>query len=88
MTATALNDGDSPPLSGAGDKDPDIIVDAKEAADADANGAVFLIYHGAIGNYMLLHALGMGIKVYGRSREYKFGVSPCWSDPWVPIVTL
>ena len=50
-------DGDSSPLSGAGDNDPEA-VDDNDAADADADvdvcGAVFIMCHGAMGNCMLL----------------------------------
>ena len=50
-------DGDSSPLSGAGDNDPEAVDDngvADADADVDVSGAVFIMCHGAMGNCMLL----------------------------------
>ena len=80
-TGTASDDGDSSPSSGVGDDDPDV-VDDDDAADADASGAVFIMCHGAMGNCMLLHALGMSIEAYGRSRDHEFGNCDCVEIEW------
>ena len=51
-------------------------------AEADASGAVFIMCHGAMGNCMLLQALGMGVEAYGRSRDHEFGNCDCVEVEW------
>lgn len=43
----------------------------------EEEGAIFIMCHGAIGQCMLLQALGIGIDHYGKSRRYSFDNCEC-----------
>ena len=62
--------------------------DAADAATTTTNtneqgeGAIFIMCHGAIGQCMLLQALGIGIDHYGKSRRYSFDNCECIEIEW------
>lgn len=52
------------------------------AAMEGGEGAVFVVSHGAIGQCMLLQALGIGIDSYGKTRRYAFDNCECVEVEW------
>ena len=64
----------------ATDNDSDLVNPRKEGEDE--RGVVFIMCHGAIGQCMLLHALGMDIDMYGKSRRYAFDNCECVEIEW------
>lgn len=43
---------------------------------------VFIMCHGAIGQAMLLHALGLDIELYGKSKRFAFDNCDCFEVEW------
>lgn len=43
---------------------------------------VFIMCHGAIGQAMLLHSLGMDIELYGKSKRFAFDNCDCFEIEW------
>ncbi|KAL3777273.1 hypothetical protein ACHAW5_006342, partial [Stephanodiscus triporus] len=64
------------------DDDDDNDNDNDTAAAAAANGAVFVMCHGAMLNCMLLRAVGMDVDAYGKSRECEFDNCDCVEVEW------
>jgi len=54
-----------------------------KAARDDEDGAIFIMAHGAIGQCMLLQALGLSIDSYGKSRRYSFDNCECIEVEWL-----
>lgn len=48
----------------------------------EEEGAIFIMSHGAIGQCMLLQALGINIDNYGKSRRYAFDNCECIEIEW------
>ena len=51
--------------------------------NGNANGAIFIMCHGAIGQAMLLQALGLDIDLYGKSKKYAFDNCDCIEIEWM-----
>ena len=45
-------------------------------------GVVFIMCHGAIGQAMLLHALGLDIELFGKSKRFAFDNCDCFEVEW------
>ena len=56
--------------------------DAATTNDEQEEGAIFIMCHGAIGQCMLLQALGISIDHYGKSRRYSFDNCECVEIEW------
>ncbi|KAL7530429.1 hypothetical protein ACHAXR_003495 [Thalassiosira sp. AJA248-18] len=56
--------------------------DIRSRAAVDAADAIFIMCHGAIGQCMLLQALGLDIEMYGKSRRYSFDNCECIEFEW------
>ena len=54
-----------------------------QTAARDEDGAIFIMAHGAIGQCMLLQALGLSIDNYGKSRRYSFDNCECIEVEWL-----
>ena len=52
-----------------------------ESIQHDAN-VVFIMCHGAIGQAMLLHSLGLDIELYGKSKRFGFDNCDCFEVEW------
>ena len=53
-----------------------------QTRESDEDGAIFIMCHGAIGQCMLLQALGLSIDNYGKSRRYSFDNCECIEVEW------
>ena len=53
-----------------------------EESKQEGSGAIFIMTHGAIGQCMLLLALGLSIEMYGKSRKYSFDNCECIEIEW------
>ena len=53
-----------------------------EESKQEGSGAIFIMTHGAIGQCMLLQALGLSIEMYGKSRKYSFDNCECIEIEW------
>ena len=56
--------------------------DAATTNNEQEEGAIFIMCHGAIGQCMLLQALGISIDHYGKSRRYSFDNCECVEIEW------
>ncbi|KAL3776523.1 hypothetical protein HJC23_009720 [Cyclotella cryptica] len=52
-----------------------------ESVNEDAQ-LVFIMCHGAIGQAMLLHSLGMDVELYGKSKRFAFDNCDCFEIEW------
>ena len=55
-----------------------------ESIQHDAN-VVFIMCHGAIGQAMLLHSLGIDIELYGKSKRFGFDNCDCFEMEWSDV---
>lgn len=55
---------------------------SQTARESDEDGAIVIMAHGAIGQCMLLQALGLSIDNYGKSRRYSFDNCECIEVEW------
>mmetsp|Transcript_10660 Transcript_10660/g.23564 ORF Transcript_10660/g.23564 Transcript_10660/m.23564 type:complete len:302 (-) Transcript_10660:137-1042(-) len=58
------------------------LVERKKSNNNEEVGAIFIMCHGAIGQCMLLQALGIDIDMYGKSRRYAFDNCECIEIEW------
>lgn len=77
-----LDDGKFSPLLDCWDRGSSNWREIRSDATANTESAVFVMFHGSLGNCMLLQALGLGIDMFDKTIEHKFDNCDCIELDW------
>ena len=77
-----LDDGKFSPLLDCWERASSNWSEIRSDAAANTESAVFVMFHGSLGNCMLLQALGMGIDMFDKTIEHKFDNCDCIELDW------